>query len=288
MPFLTRAHSIWLMVPALSLVLGVLVLPLAFLFQYSVLDGDVTMGTTGELTLQNYVEVLTSLYFLNVVGKTFLISAIVALVALVFGLPLAALMWRVSPFWRSPLTILVLSPLLVSMVASSYGWVVILGRNGVINSALMSLGIINEPLTLLYTNFSIGVGLVHIVLPFMVISILASLDRIEPALTEAAAILGANKAQIWLHLLLPLCIPGIGAGVTLVFALSISSYVTPAVLGPSGPNFVTTLIYQNFINLYQWGTGAAMALLLVLVALAAVAGLGTVISRLGPARRVGA
>lgn len=119
----------------------------------------------------------------------------------------------------------------------------------------------------------------------MVLSLVAALDRIEPAISEAASTLGANRARVWWHILLPLCVPGVGAGVTLCFSLAISAYVTPAVLGPSGPNFITTLIYQNFVSLYEWGTGSAMAFLLLLVAAAVVLGLGTLTSLLAPAQR---
>ncbi|WP_170926495.1 ABC transporter permease [Devosia lucknowensis] len=238
-------------------------------------------GPTGA----NYSGLLTDAFFLGVAGRTFLISLCATVMALIFGFPLAALMSRAPAAWRSPIAIIVLSPLLVSMVASSYGWIVILGNNGVINNLLIGLGVIQSPIQLLYTDFAIGVGLVHIILPFMVLSLVAALDRIEPAISEAASTLGANRARVWWHILLPLCVPGIGAGVTLCFSLSISAYVTPAVLGPSGPNFITTLIYQNFINLYEWGTGSAMAFLLLLVAATVVLGLGTLTTILAPAQR---
>lgn len=285
MPFLRHRHALLLIAPAALITIVFLVLPLFYLLRFSFLDGDFVTGDPGDFTLDAYLEVLSNTYFLEVVGRTFLISIIVTVVTLVAGFPLAALMWRVPAFWRSPLTILVFSPLLVSMVASSYGWIVILGTKGVINNTLISLGLISAPLKLLYTNGAIVVGLVHVVLPFMVLSLLAALDRIEPHLSEAAAILGANRARIWWHILLPLCIPGIGAGVTLTFALSMSAYVTPAILGPNGPNFITTLIYQNFINLYEWGKGSVLAFLLLLISLMIVLGFSAIISRMTPSRR---
>lgn len=285
MPFLCRRHALLLIAPAALLTMAFLVLPLFYLLRFSFLDGDFVTGDPGDFTLDAYLEVLSSTYFLGVIGRTFLISLIVTVVALLTGFPLAALMWRVPAFWRSPLTILVLSPLLVSMVASSYGWIVILGDKGVINNTLSNLGLISTPLKLLYTNGAIVIGLVHVVLPFMVLSLLAALDRIEPHLSEAAAILGANRARIWWHILLPLCVPGIGAGVTLTFALSISAYVTPAILGPSGPNFITTLIYQHFINLYEWGKGSVLAFLLLVISVLIVLSFSAVISRMSPGRR---
>jgi putative spermidine/putrescine transport system permease protein len=162
---------------------------------------------------------------------------------------------------------------------SSYGWVVLLGNQGVVNTALTKLGLVSQPLTMLYTDVSLVVGLVHVLLPFMVLSLSAALERIDPLLTEAAMTLGATRARVWRHVLLPLALPGIGSGATIVFALAMSSYVTPAVLGPSGPNFVTTLIYQYFISLYDWATGSALAVTLLVVSMASVAAYGAVISR---------
>jgi putative spermidine/putrescine transport system permease protein len=285
MPFLRRWPAFWLLAPALVLLVALLLLPLVYLLQYSALDGDFMTGDIAGPTLANYRSVLSDPFFLSIVGKTFLISFLVSCAALVTGFPLAALIWRAGSAWRSPLTILVLSPLLVSMVASSYGWIVILGTNGLINTSLQALGITSEPIKLLYTNLAIGIGLLHVTLPFMVLSLVASLDRIDGHLSEAAGMLGANRFQTWRHILIPLCIPGVGAGFTLTFALSISAYVTPAVLGPNGPNFITTLIYQNFINLYEWGLGATMATFLLVVSLLVVLGLGTFFSRLGPQQR---
>lgn len=285
MPFMSRFSSTALLLPAIALLAMVLGMPLYYLLNFSALTGDFMLQDLSGPTFSNYSNLLTDGFFLAVAGRTFAISFCVTVVALILGFPLASLMSRAPAAWRSPIAIVVLSPLLVSMVASSYGWIVILGNNGVINNLLMGLGLIGSPIRLLYTDFAIGVGLVHIVLPFMVLSLVAALDRIELAVSEAAATLGANRARVWWHILLPLCVPGIGAGVTLCFSLSISAYVTPAVLGPSGPNFITTLIYQNFVNLYEWGTGSAMAFLLLLVAAAVVLGLGTLTTLLAPAQR---
>jgi putative spermidine/putrescine transport system permease protein len=158
----------------------------------------------------------------------------------------------------------------VSIVVTSFGWIVILGKNGLINRVLGALGLIDQPLRLMFNDVGILVGLVHVVLPFMVLSVLAALERIEPMLTEAAATLGASPTRVFRHVILPLAMPGIGAGTTIVFSLCISAYVTPAVLGGNGPNFVTTLIYNQFIALHNWPFGAAIATILLGVALLTV------------------
>jgi putative spermidine/putrescine transport system permease protein len=195
MPFIARRQVFWLIAPALAAVVVLLVLPLVDLLRYSFLSGDFATGEIGELTFANYAKALTDSFVRGVVGRTFGISFAVTLAALVAGLPLAAMIWRAPPFWRSPLTILVLSPLLVSMVASSYGWIVILGNKGIINSFLVSTGLVSSPIKLLYTDLAIGIGLLHVLLPFMVLALVASLDRIDPHLSEAAAVLGANRLQ---------------------------------------------------------------------------------------------
>jgi putative spermidine/putrescine transport system permease protein len=142
MPFIARRQAFWLIAPALAAVVVLLVLPLVDLLRYSFLSGDFATGEIGELTFANYSKVLTDSFVRGVVGRTFGISFAVTLAALVAGLPLAAMIWRAPPLWRSPLTILVLSPLLVSMVASSYGWIVILGNKGIINTFLLTTGLI--------------------------------------------------------------------------------------------------------------------------------------------------
>jgi putative spermidine/putrescine transport system permease protein len=123
---------------------------------------------------------------------------------------------------------------------------------------------------LIYTDAAIVVGLTHITLPFMVLSIAAALERIENVLPEAAATLGANSWQVLRYVILPLALPGFAAGTTIVFCLSLSAYVTPTVLGGSGPNFITTLIYNEFITQLRWPVGAALAFILLAVSLTAV------------------
>lgn len=285
MPYPSFRSALFLILPAALFVGLALVIPLVALLQSSMVSGDFMIGDVHGPTLENYVEVLTDAYYLGVMWQTFWISAVATLLALLAGIPLAAMLWKAPPHLQSALTVLILSPLLVSMVASSFGWIVILGNTGLINSVLIGLGLVSGPVKMLYTKGAIIVGLVHVVIPFVVLTIKASLDRIDPQVPEAAATLGASPIRVWIHVLLPICIPAIGAAATIVFALCIASYVTPAVLGPSGPNFITTLIYQNFIVLYEWGAGAVLAIVLLLVSASVVLLLGVVTSRFSPMRR---
>ena len=171
---------LWLLLPAVILLAIMLVLPLGYMLRMSFMETEtVAMKVIRPWTLHAYELALTDPFYLGIFGKTLLLSLIVTVAVSLVGFPLAVMLWRAGKKWRGPLTILVLSPLLVSVVVSTYGWSVILGNRGLINQALIGLGIVGQPVKLMYTDAAIVVGLVHILLPFMVLSILAALERIE-------------------------------------------------------------------------------------------------------------
>jgi putative spermidine/putrescine transport system permease protein len=267
-----RGTALLLLAPAVLLIAALLGAPLAWLVRFSVHEGQVGVAPAGALTLAHYAKALGDGFYLEVFARTLGMALVITLVSAVVSYPLAHFMWQAPRRWRAALTILALSPLLVSIVVSSYGWMVILGDQGVVNRALLATGLASRPVKLMYTDLAIVVGLVHIVMPFMTLSILAALERIDPLLGEAAATLGAPRWRILWHVTLPLALPGIAAGTTIVFSLAISSYVTPAVLGPSGSNFITTLIWQQFTQLMNWSFGSALAALLLALSLAVVFG----------------
>jgi putative spermidine/putrescine transport system permease protein len=266
-----------LLLPGLMVSGLLLVVPLGYLLRFSLVGGPDAPPDSAPLAA--FAHLAGDTYALAIIARTFLISLAVTLLCLLLGLPLAQFIWRSAPSWRPWLTLLALSPLLVSVVVSAYGWLVLLGSKGLVNQALIGLGVIAVPLTLLYTDLSMVLGLVHVLLPFMVLSLLAALDRIDPLLLDAGHTLGGSRALVWRSVILPLTLPGIGAGTTVVFSLAVSSYVTPAVLGPSGPNFITTLIYEDFISLYDWGVGAALAVVLLAATGLAVLGWTAWLSR---------
>jgi putative spermidine/putrescine transport system permease protein len=264
-----RSQMASLVLPALAVVIVLLVLPLLYLLSFSFFDANDGPIAVGGFTVRNYKTILSDQYYWRIFGKTLALSAITTVLSASIGYSLAYFIWQ-QRRWQSLLLVITLSPLLISIVVSSYGWLALLGKNGLINQTLIRLGLVNAPLQLLYSNATIVVGLVHITLPFMVLSILAALERIEPAVQEAAATLGANRYRTQWSVILPLARPGFASGMSIVFCLSLSAYVTPAMLGPSGPNFVTTLIYNEFVTQLHWSTGAALAAILMTVALATV------------------
>jgi putative spermidine/putrescine transport system permease protein len=278
---LSRRLGLLLLAPAIAIMAALLVMPLAYLVRFSFYATAGGGEPAGGFTLGHFAKALGDGFYLGVYAKTLAMAALTTIISAVTGYPLAHFMWKAPAKWRGPLTILVLSPLLVSIVVSSYGWMVILGNNGMINAALMALGIIRAPIKLMFTDLAIVLGLVHIVTPFMVLSILAALERIEPVLAEAASTLGASRLRVIRHVILPLALPGIAAGTTIVFSLCISAYVTPAVLGGSGPNFITTLIFHQFVTLFNWPFGATLAALLLVLALTIVFVYIRVLSRVG-------
>ena len=274
-----RRTAAFLLLPAVVVVVVLLVAPLLHLLGYGFLDTQYGQDQIEGVTLAHYRKVLSDPFFLRIFAKTLLLSALTTAVVSVFGYALAHFIWR-QRRWRALFVSLAVSPLLVSIVVSSYGWMVILGNNGIINRLLLTLGAADSPVKLIYTDAAIVVGLVHITLPFMILSILAALERIDEFLPEAASTLGANPIQVLRHVILPLAVPGFAAGTTVVFCLSMSAYVTPAVLGGSGPNFITTLIYNEFITQLNWPVGAALASLLLLISLSVVFGYIRFMSRL--------
>jgi len=259
-----------LLAPAVILLVALLVLPLGWMIRLSFFKGDIGIDTVGPPTLVNYAKLFGDPFYLAILGKTVGLAVIVTLATILAGYPLAHLLWRSPARLRGLLTIVVLTPLLVSIVVTSFGWLVILGNTGVINTALIALGLVSAPVKLMYTDFATVIGLTHILLPFMVLSILATLERIDPVLLEAGDTLGASPWSVILHIVLPLALPGVIGGTTIVFSLAISAYVTPAVLGPSGPNFITTMIYHQFVTLFDWPFGAALAAILLLIAVTIV------------------
>lgn len=159
---------------------------------------------------------------------------------------------------------LVLSPLLVGIVIRSYGWTILLGNNGIINKTLMNLGLIDRPVGLMYNVLGIVIALVHVFLPFMILPLMSALQGIDPSLTSAARSLGAGKLTVFTRVILRLAMPGIQAGCILVFVLSFSAYVTPALIGGLRVKTMAVSVVDALIDTFQWPFGSAMALTLSL------------------------
>lgn len=159
---------------------------------------------------------------------------------------------------------LAIFPLLVSPVVRSFSWMIILGRNGLLNEFLLATGLINEPLSILYTPAAVAIGLIHLFLPLMIVTLVGVMENIDADLFLAAESLGASKAKAFLKVMVPLCVPGLVIGSTLVFVGSFTAYTTPALLGGQ-QRVISTFLYQNAITLNDWHAAAMIATIMIVI-----------------------
>ena len=249
-----------LLAPAM-LVLGVLfVYPLASMGSLSV---RTVFPGAWRLTGEHYAKFVADPYFQRVTLTTFELAAAVTVLTIVIGYPVSYYFVRSRSRYKHWIFLGVISPLLVSIVVRTIGWTIVLGNEGLVNNLLRGLGIIREPLALMNSFWSVTVGLVHVLLPFMVLSIASVLGKIDPTLEESAEILGANPFWTFWRVTLPLSIQGIAAGSILVFCLTIGAYITPWWLGRGKVLLFSTTIYDQILVMIDWPFGAAAAMVLV-------------------------
>lgn len=201
---------------------------------------------------------------------TVLLGLCTTLVTLLVGYPIAYYLARSSSRWRHYVFLAIFAPLLFSIVIRTFGWIVLLGSNGLVNTLLLQLDLIREPITWLYNFPMIVVGLVHVFLPFMVLSILSSLSQIDRRTEAAASVLGADPWRVFLHVTLPLSAQGIFGGCAIVFSLTVGAYVTPRLLGGGRIQVLATEIYAQMLQIGDWGAAALLGVLLTLVTLSGV------------------
>jgi putative spermidine/putrescine transport system permease protein len=227
-----------------------------------------SLSAPGIGPLANYEKLFFDPYYLGVLGQTIWLSVLVTLVCLLLGYPLAYYLVRHSGRWHGLIIFLLVAPLLTSIIMRTFGWRVIFARRGLLNTMLLDAGLIEQPLQLLNGPVSIVVGLVHVLVPFMVLSIASVLQAISPRLEEAARILGAGKVRTFVSVTLPLSLDGIGTGAILVFMLTCGSFVTLLLLGGGSIRTLPLLIYQQFNTTRDFGLASAMSNIMLVIALA--------------------
>ena len=254
--------AILLLAPAVLFFVVVFVIPVALMIRYSFYQQTTTGDLTSAATLVNYVRLGSVDLYRTVVLTTLRVSAWTTVIAMLLAYPLALVMVRGHPMIGRALTVIVLAPLLINVVVRTYAWRVILanGENGVLNWTLAHFGL--GPVRLLYTEWAIIIGSVHVFLPMMVLPLSAALGKINPAVEEAAATLGASSFAVFRRVTLPLSVPGLAVGATLVFSLTASSFVTPALLGGNFAKMLGTLVEEQILVVFDWPFGAAIATLL--------------------------
>jgi putative spermidine/putrescine transport system permease protein len=250
--------------PALALFVGLLVLPLLLTLVLSFNVFDYEVGVKGDAwTFAQYLNLITDSYFYEIFFRTFWISALVTLLCVVIGVPEAYILSRMGTPWRSIFLMLILTPLLISVVVRAFGWSLLLGADGLVNQAIQALG--GRPIKLLYTPFAVILALVHVMLPFMIIPVWTSLQKLDASAEQAALSLGATQAKVMRLVVLPQVMPGVLSGTLIVFGLSASSFAIPGLLGGRRLKMVATVVYDQYLSELNWPMGAAIAVALLLI-----------------------
>jgi ABC-type spermidine/putrescine transport system permease subunit I len=248
----------WPALPALVLLLVFFLFPVVRMLAFSLEGG----------TLDWYAKALGEGLYLRVMWNTFEIALIVTLFCLLLGYPLGFLIATTSPGWATMGFIFVLLPLWTSVLVRTYAWMVLLGRNGVFNRLLLDWGVVSDPVPMLHNFTGVLIGMVHVLLPYMVLPVYGAVRRVDPAIPAAAAGLGAPGWRIFWRIYIPLTLNGIFAGSVLVFVLSLGFFITPALLGGGRVIMIAVLIEQQVREALNWPFASALSAVLLVATFA--------------------
>ena len=264
-PF-TRLWTIGLLAPPLFILVVFFVVPLGYLLFVSFMSNSMSELFDLKPTLENYTKIFTDPFYHMILQRTLLSTAVVLLACFFIGYPVAYLAAQMSPRGRIIILMAMMLPLMVSNVVRAYGWVAILGRQGIVSQGLQNAGLADRPQSFLYDFNAVTLGLLTILLPFMVVTLTNSLTTIDVRYREAAASLGASPWRSFLRVTLPLSSPGIASGLMLVTFLTLSAYVTIALLGGPRYKLLVSFVFDS-VSSFRWPTAAAFAFTLLLLAL---------------------
>ena len=243
----------------LLLLPSVLFLSVFFAVPIALVAATSFVGRAGGLALDQYRRFLLDGFYRGFLTETVLISVVTTAACAVLAYPIAYQLARARPGTKGVLLTLLIAPLMVGDVVRGYGWLIAIGDFGVVNQALMALGIVGKPVRLIFTPTGVVLGLVEVLLPFMVLPLAAAIGSIPPELEEAARSLGARHARVFRKVVLPLSLPGLAAGVVIVFALSMGSFAIPLFLGGVKVNMLGPLIFQQATLTVDWPFAAAVS-----------------------------
>lgn len=260
------ARAPWaLTAPALMLFVGVLLIPLAMTVMLSFHDWGQYKGIEPVFILKNWYEIAADPYYAEMFRRTFRIAILTTLLTALLGAPEAYILNRMSGRWKSFFLLVILGPLLISVVARTLGWALLFGgNNGLVNKLLMSLGVMRSPIPFMFTETGMVVALAHVMMPFMVLSVWAALQRLDPQIENAAMSLGAGPVTIIRRIIMPQIMPGVLSG---------------AIIGGRRLKVAATLAYDEFLNTLNWPLGAAVATLLLFALVLIVVGSNALIER---------
>ncbi len=254
------AGYVLLLSPALVFLLVLYAYPLARILWISVSDP--------AFSLEHYGRFFSVPLYVRVIGVTFRVAVTVTIVCLLLGYPTAYLLTTVSTTRRNLLLILVLLPFWTSLLVRTYAWIAILQREGVINKLLRGVGLLEEPVQMVYNTLGVIIGMTHVLLPFMILPLYSVMSAIDRNLVKAGQTLGATPAQAFWHVFVPLSLPGVGAGCLLVFISALGFFVTPAVLGGPRDMLISQLISMQVSVTLNWGFASAIAFILLAATIA--------------------
>ena len=250
-----KDRYIWLLVPAVLLIGICFIYPVSWLLQRSV--SEPVWG------LQNYITIFSKSIYLGVLWNTVAIAGATTILCGLIGFPVAYSMVHSRPWIRKVLIFSVLIPFWTSILVRSFAWLVILQRGGIINDVLVGIGLIAQPLDLVYNRFGVLLGMVQVLLPFMVFPLFSVMARIDGSYFRAATNLGANPIRAFVRVYLPLCLPGLVTGAMLVFIIALGYFITPALLGGRGDIMIAQLIFERIDEFGDWPLASALAIVLL-------------------------
>ena len=269
-PVSSQQKAYWLLTPGVLWSIVFLFIPLLVVCVISFATRGTYGGVIWQFSLENYRDLWHPVYA-RIFGHSLVIASLTTVVCLVMGFPMAYYIARLSPRWQAFWLMLIMIPFWTNFLVRTYAWMFILRTEGLLNTVLLGLGVITTPLDMLYTDRAVLVGLVYGYLPFMVLPLYVTLERLDPALVEVARDLYANQWSVFRRVIVPLTKPGIIAGCLLVFIPSLGAFVTPDLLGGARNMMVGNLIQHEYLVMRDWPLGSAISLMLLIIVIAAAA-----------------
>lgn len=254
------------LVPGLTYITAFMLIPLGFIIAYTFLSRGTYGGIEFIFTAENYTRALDSLY-LGVLIKSILIATSATVLAFLIGFPVAYAITKLPTNRQNLMLVLIVLPFWTNFLIRTYAWIVLLNTQGFLNKGLINMGIINQPLELLYKPSAIVLGLLYAYIPLMILPIYSALVRIDPSMKEAAINLGATPAQAFRQVTLPLALPGVLVGAIFVFVPSVGNFIVPELLGGGKTIMVGNLIRDQFLKARDWPFGSVLALSMVIMLL---------------------
>ncbi len=273
-----RLRSLLLIMPGVGWLTAFMIVPCLIVFFYSFFERGVYGGIEYNFTLDNFRRAGESIY-LTIFLDSARIAGLATVIAVVIAYPAAYAISLAPRERQTRYLFLVMLPFWSNYLIRTYAWIVLLNREGIINKGLGAVGVIDEPLSILYNEFAVVTGLVYNYLPFVILAIYSSIQRLNPEIREASEDLGAPPWKTFLRVTLPLTLPGVAAGAVFVFVLSIGNFITPDLLGGGRLQMVGNLIYDQFLSARDWPFGASLSMILIAIMSALLFAQAVVVNR---------